>query len=53
MKVLIASIAIGDGFNHVHGNWQCYHCLLLLVATATSSDAQVAFAAMLFPSLLN
>jgi hypothetical protein len=51
--VLIASIAIGDGFNHVHRDWQYCRHLLLLVATTNSSDAQVAFAATLFTSLLN
>ncbi len=53
MKALVASIAIGDGFNCVHCDWPCRHCLLLLVATANSSDAHVAFAATFFTSLLN
>jgi hypothetical protein len=53
MKALIASIVIGDGFNHANRNWRCRCCLLLLVATATSSNAHVAFAATFFTSLLN
>jgi hypothetical protein len=53
MMALIATIAIGGGFNRVHCNWQCCCCLLLLVATTNSSDAQVMFAATLLTSLLN
>jgi hypothetical protein len=53
MMVLIASIAIGDGFNCIHHNWQILCCLLLLAKNAPSSDAHIAFAAARFTSLLN
>ncbi len=53
MKTLIVSIMIGDGYNHVHCKWQCHCRLLLLIATAPSSDAHVTFAAMLLTSSLN
>jgi hypothetical protein len=52
MKALIASIAIGDSINCAHHDWQCRRCLLLLVATATISNAHIAFAATFFSSLL-
>ncbi len=51
--MLIASIAIGNGFKCVHRDWQYCHCLLLLVAIATSSNAHVAFAVNFFTILLN
>ncbi len=53
MMALIVSITIGDGFNCVHCNWQYCHRQLLLVATTSSSDAHIPFAAALFTSLLN
>jgi hypothetical protein len=49
----IASIVISDGFNCVHRDWPCCCQLLSLVANTPSSDAHVAFAAVLFSSLLN
>jgi hypothetical protein len=52
MMALIASMAIGKGINCVHRDWPCRHQLLLFVATMPSSDAHLAFAAMLFTSLL-
>ncbi len=48
----IASIAISDGFNRAHCNWQWRHCLLSLVVTVPSSDACVVFTARIFNSLI-
>jgi hypothetical protein len=53
MMALIASIAIGDGFNRVHHNWPCRCQLLSFVANAFSPNAHIAFTAALFTSLLN
>jgi hypothetical protein len=53
MMAMIMSIAIGDGFHHIHCNWQCCCCLLLLVAIATSSNAHFAIAAEKDSSSLN
>jgi hypothetical protein len=52
MMALIASIAISDGFDHAHRDWQWRCCLLLLVATVPSSDACDVFTARIFNSLI-
>ncbi len=52
MMALIASIAIIDGIDWAHCNWQWRCCLLLLVATVPSSDTCIVFTARVFNSLI-
>ncbi len=52
MMASIASIAIIDGIDWAHRDWQWHHCLLLLVATVPSSDACIVFTARVFNSLI-
>jgi hypothetical protein len=49
---LIASIAISDGFDCAHHDWQWCLCLLLLVETVPSSDACIMFTARIFVHLI-
>jgi hypothetical protein len=52
MMASIASIAIIDGIDQAHRDWQWCRCLLLLVATVPSSDACVVLTARVFNSLI-
>ncbi len=45
MMALIAYIAISDGFDCAHRNWQWRRCPVLLATTVPSSDACVVFTA--------
>jgi hypothetical protein len=52
MMALIVSIAISDGFDRAHRDWQWHHCLLLLGATVPSFDACIIFTARIFNNLI-
>ncbi len=48
----IVSIAISDGFNCAHPDWQWHRCLLLLVATVPIYNTCNVFTARIFNSLI-
>ena len=52
MMVLIASMAINDGFDCAHCKWRCCCHLLPLVVTVPSSNACIVFTARIFNSLI-